>query len=966
MNVHRFDSFLFGLLTVAAAGGMAGPIRLRHVNVVALQLLHAGVHGPFRIEGIRHGYSAYQDGLDCRLIDDNGMVTRRAGAPPGGSVRIDLPRDASGRLALVVNSGWNLAMLHPPTGLAWALRADARGPLRTVREWGPLYFHVPSGTKRFRIWVQASVTREAAHVIVTRPDGKTAVDREDDFDRRTRLDIEVSPGQGGKPWSIVLVRCGTKGFVTDDVTVELGKDLPGFLAPVSDWAALFAAGERRRGRTPERAMPSKLPASKPMRTPYRPPDGGALAWAYARRAGAQWRTSLPVTYVLDYGSKHVGNASYVPTVATAPPTLLHLGKDVPFNHAWGPIHALGGENQAYGTGDYITHLSPAEVEERMASLTAMVHRLHKTGVRFVAPYICGMTLNGDYDKRTGFWEFYDHWNEYRALGLGPRPQTDPRQWLQTTPDGKPRIYYGYDMTKGYYPPFKTNHRFAACWHTSGWRTWLLEVVRFIAKCGCDGVFVDNANSQRSRSPAALTAFRKYLRGKYTTDRLRALLGVEDVSRLSFPDPKTHTPLSVELQRFWCKTVHDELAAIKRIGTEELGREFIVFPNGGRPAYIQDALEDTDFVMFEKSRGDYGTHPGLVFCPLLGDLKMRVINDNIFEYTFVRSLRERVRPVILSRPGYPHSKPWLRLNLDAARLGMAECAAFSGGGGFLLRPRFDIYRDALNEYREFFEKHPDLYAGLLPYASTALLALPEQEWFGNPRHLAAVRRITPRLADAHVPFEFLSRRRFEALRFPQSRTVAALDARVLSDRQLAVLARFVNSGGTLVVTGAFGDVDEYLRPRPSLPAPFAAISHTRPGRKTTVGPGTMIRTTTDAALVKALSAETVGVSRDDGNPTDGVRLNLYRTPDGNRVVLHIVNYNVPLGTAPAPVESVHGLHFRFPLPPKRRIVSARLLIPGTPSPIALDVTEKNDAVVLPIPAVRIYAVVDIRLTDDPGA
>ena len=59
-------------------------------------------------------------------------------------------------------------------------------------------------------------------------------------------------------------------------------------------------------------------------------------------------TSPPFTYILDYGGKHINSPEYIEQISKTPPTLLHLGKDAPFIHNWGPIQQLGGENQAYG------------------------------------------------------------------------------------------------------------------------------------------------------------------------------------------------------------------------------------------------------------------------------------------------------------------------------------------------------------------------------------------------------------------------------------------------------------------------------------------------------------------------------------------------------------------------------------------------------------------------------------------
>ncbi|MBM3891395.1 MAG: hypothetical protein FJ388_19965, partial [Verrucomicrobia bacterium] len=204
-------------------------------------------------------------------------------------------------------------------------------------------------------------------------------------------------------------------------------------------------------------------------------------------------TEPPVVYVLDYGSNHVGNVEWLTSVRNAPPELLHLGKDVPMTHNWGPIQALGGENQAHGKGDAITRLTPAEVNQRIGDLTAMVNSLHQSGVKMVMPYICGMTMAGHHEKRAGFWEFYDNWDKYSsAFNLSLRPGPDPAKWLQLDPQGGFQRFYKYDGD--FYPPYEPNHRYAACVNNPNWQHWISRVVKLIVRCGYDGAFVDNGAS----------------------------------------------------------------------------------------------------------------------------------------------------------------------------------------------------------------------------------------------------------------------------------------------------------------------------------------------------------------------------------------------------------------------------------------------------------------------------------------
>lgn len=944
-------------LSVRAAESAVEPPSLRHVNVLAIQA-QRGAEVRCETACVQHGFRAYQDSLRCRLVKPDGFVAASARVRPGDSGHIGFASTWEGVCALEVSSGWNLARIGVPTAIPHAYRSGVGKPLKTVKDWGPLYFHVPQGTRYFNIWVQASVTGEGLHLAVADPAGGVVHEEDGDVDKRTKIQLRVKPEQADGPWSIRLSSPRAPGMVLDDVHLELGRHLPPFLTPVAAWARLFAGDWRH---DPDASgPPSRFADTTPAVAPFKGLAGPALDRAYARDAKDGWRSALPFTYVLDYGSKHLGNPEYVPTVATAPPVLLHLGKDVPFNHGWGPVQALGGENQAYGKGEHIRRISPDEVARRIAGLREMVDELHRSGVRWVTPYICAMTVNGDAERRTGFWEFYDHWSEYRGVGLGPRPASDPLNWLQHDADGSLRRYYGYK--DGYYPPFETNHRYSACWRAQGWRTWLSEVVRFAGTCGFDGVFVDNGTSLRCQCPRCLAAFREHLARRYTVEDARRRFGTDVLAETAFPG-KDDVALTAELNRFWCEAVRDQMAVLKQVGSRELGREFIVFPNGGRPSFIQRGLIDSDFVMFEKSHGDYGTHPGLVFSPLFEGVTLRAYNANVFEHKFVQCLRGRVRPIILSRPGYPRRLPWLMLNPNAARLGLAECGAFSGGGGFLFRPSFGVYHDVLNEYRRFFETHPDLYAGLDTHAATAVLAFAEQSWLGNPEHMAAVHALTDVLTASHVLFDYVSESRFEPDVLSRYGTVIVPAVRVVSDEQLRVLEQYVRGGGHAVVVGELAALDDGLRPREQAAGLQAAVRGLARGEHASLGGGrvTLLGDSDDVpAALGAGRQVLVCADREQGRH---VKVNAFREASVHpgRLVLHVVNYSVPLGVEAKPPEEVDGLRLRLPLPEGAGVASVTAYSPDREGGLPLRPDGEGGPNEVVLPRLRIYEVVEVRLT-----
>jgi hypothetical protein len=928
---------------------------LRHVNVIALEAPRGAM---VSLEPRCEPHGDYGDSLRCRLLRPDGYVAAAMTAVRDTSGVLKAPVEWDGRCAIEVVSGWNLARLVMPADLPHAYRAQVDAPLKTIGPWGPLCFEVLPEAKAFDVFLQADVTGEGLHAVIRDPQGVVAWEQDGDFDQRTKVPVEVKDGQAGT-WSVEVSKPQGAGLVLDDVYLELGPQVPPFLAPKPEWAALFA-----KGWSPEAPaqVSTRLQPVPPMHEPYNGLMGPELDAAYARTAGDDWHTSLPFTYVLDYGSKHLGNPDYVPSVETAPPTLLHLGKDVPFNHGWGPIKALGGENQAFGTDEFIQRLTPDEVRERITGLQEMVDALHAAGVRWVAPYVCGMTLDGDEKQRTGLWGFYDHWDEYLPLGLAPRPKPDPLEWLQRNADGTPLQYYRYDYPTEHYPPFKTSHRYAACWRRDGWATWLSEVVRFAAQCGCDGVFVDNSLSQQCRCEVCLAAFRRYFATMYQPDDLKRLLADVPLDALAWPTDRSG-PLRVAVNRFWCETIVQEMATLKEVGSKELGREFIVFPNGGSPAWIQRGLPDADFVMFEKSIGDYGTNPGMVLSPLFQGVNLRAYNDNVFEHKFVQSLRARVRPVILSRGGYPRQLPNLVMNPNAARLGMAECAAFSGGGGFLIGPDFPVFRDPLNEYRSFFESHPELYAGLDTYAQTAVLAFPEQSWRGNAAHFAAAEALTTALSEAHVLFDLVPESRFSEETLSRYSTVIAPDVNVLSDADLEALAAYIRGWGHLVFTGHFAEQDDLGQPRDLAAGEWAAAAQLKPGETAAWGQGAVTRRAAIEDIAADLAAQASVLTCSDERRAPHVKVNAFGTrTDPQRIVVHVVNYNVPLGVRGDPPEAVDGITLAIPVSlPKGEVrLTVSVLSPDAGVAGGAAAGFADGKVTVQLPPLTIYEVVEISL------
>ena len=233
------------------------------------------------------------------------------------------------------------------------------------------------------------------------------------------------------------------------------------------------------------------------------------------------KTSLPATYLISYSQNHLSDPRFISRMAEAPPNLLHLGHDCPFTAHWGPraIPLPVPDMSQYRL------LTPQETSARSVAIKTMVRELHGAGVEIIFPYINSQQMGGDIEKRLGFWEFYDHWDEYLSFGLPPRPPADPAEWLQRDPAG--RILFNNPAA---YPGYAPQFFYAPCPNNEYWRTWLRFVVVSIAQAGFDGVFVDD-NIIHCYCRYCREGFTHYLRSRYTPRELRSGFGAREVDKI---------------------------------------------------------------------------------------------------------------------------------------------------------------------------------------------------------------------------------------------------------------------------------------------------------------------------------------------------------------------------------------------------------------------------------------------------
>jgi hypothetical protein len=278
--------------------------------------------------------------------------------------------------------------------------------------------------------------------------------------------------------------------------------------------------------------------------------------------------------------------------------------------------------------------------------------------------------------------------------------------------------------------------------------------------------------------------------------------------------------------------------------------------------------------------------------------------------------------------------------NVAELGMAEVAAFSGGGGFAASG------PVLAKYRRFFKKHSELFDG---WKQTAPAAVLFSYWGANPLahvrpvgqaaihdYLAETQRPFVCLIDAKLPENAQGLKSFEAIYLQAKRYD-------MTPAQIAALLDYVRRGGRVVVSNDRVSISG----RPATET--FGISTEQPARRHGDGECALWSwqrpTAPTSRVVQAEGAE------------NNLRFALYEK--GDRLALHAVNYNVCLLDDDKPVLDVDDVEIELPLPDGWTGATAAGYDPDA-EPQALDCVAKGRRIQFTLPSIHLYKIVILDL------
>jgi hypothetical protein len=631
----------------------------------------------------------------------------------------------------------------------------------------------------------------------------------------------------------------------------------------------------------------------------------------------------PITYVIDYSQKYLDNEHSIESFRESPPDLIHIGKSVPILHNWGPVPLICGENQYTGGPDHtlnrdaIRLLTPDEVDQRIEFLKAYTKKWHEIGVPLLIPYSSINTIAGDHEKRNGFWEFYDHWDDYKKY-LGPKPREDPFQWLMVDKKGNflPGCCGGY--SPAYFAPL---HRYMVCPEYPEWKRFQSSLTELIARVGYDGIFIDNATPVSGN-----TCFCKYCQQEFKRylEKLsgyeKTLLGVREKKVELLMD---NLPLEL-LCRFRIDGIARYLSLIGNTG-RKINPDFKVFANVNSYNTFMPVSHSCNFLMFENPY-----LPGINFSKM-EESHPSSGNNHISNFTYQTHIGQLLftmhAPARIVALNYESLKEG-RENL--MELGLAECSAFSNGGAIAVKGETRV------KYAKFFKKTLHLYEGYEPYSDIGLLY---SYWGHNPGSMGHQHSQEVNPADdigaSHRLMEVLMDRTLSEVSLKTLKTLILCGYKLeLTTQQIESIKKFKQDGGSLYV---------YLPETSVNNSPFKqvfqGVSQWEPG---TIVPGMKPLTSSEG-------------------PLRGLRFSAFLNKDQRSLTLHIVNYNLACQEIPCTVTEVKNVHISLPLPTGFSVDTIKVYDPDSEDVLELQHQISKGKLNFILENLRIYKLIVISST-----
>ncbi|MCL5745659.1 MAG: beta-galactosidase trimerization domain-containing protein, partial [Acidobacteria bacterium] len=295
---------------------------------------------------------------------------------------------------------------------------------------------------------------------------------------------------------------------------------------------------------------------------------------------------------------------------------------------------------------------------------------------------------------------------------------------------------------------------------------------------------------------------------------------------------------------------------------------------------------------------------------------------------------------------------------------------------------------------------------------------DQLYWGNIQHLQSVYRLSEYLSERHITYDLVPLSKMTEQRLARYRTVIAPHVEYMSGASRTALERYAAGGGLWLDIGVSGRFDDAGQVR-ARPGPIDAAADSGKGRfirradledlmdprrfalyllrenamedlpglaallKTKLGgenPFPPSRKKED--LRDLLNRNHAGVLPVvEGSGLEGLRTNVWRRreSDGETIAVHFVNYNCPIPTKTRPGIGVVSEQPEKELEPKilrdiaarvrvplGKVTSARVFDPDRGEPETLEFRQQPQSVEFTLAELRIYKVVQLRVSNRAAA
>ena len=370
------------------------------------------------------------------------------------------------------------------------------------------------------------------------------------------------------------------------------------------------------------------------------------------------------------------------------------------------------------------------------------HALHQRGVKVVGHFNIEF-LVGDPDSDEGprgFFHFYrDLWDEQQ---LGPKPVSDPLDFLEKDVQGKPIVSNQYRLGG--------MREYWACLRNPNWQKVLQAWVKHGVERGLDGFIVNYFYRHNCHCDHCQHGFRRYLSGRFTPHELQDRFAIRDLKDHRFDElvawhsPEDSTPLRREMLR-WSqisnKRVFDKIFV--RFG-RSLKSDLIVAQWNHLGNLSQISGDERCLLPAEHWGSDedylwYSTGASANYT----DLQNRYLGEGTLQARYIRGSFDD-KPFTLGK--YEHTR---------IRTAIAELSANGGAPmGFYTRFGNPAAREVIVRYYQFLKRFDEVYRGNRSHAEAVLLFPRRAVHAGNLAPMQAFRELGTKLLDEHILFDVL--------------------------------------------------------------------------------------------------------------------------------------------------------------------------------------------------------------------